>query len=129
MWCTACATAIAASAKPVAISLSLPVEGRDVAARPHAVEVRLHHAVDHERVLGELESPLLQRAELRGEAELQEDVIAFQPLDAAVLDVVELDGLDRAVALDAADDVRTRSRTRPASTCSITSATVASCAR
>ena len=44
MWWTACATAIAASREAGGDQLELAVEGRDVAARPHAVQRRLRSA-------------------------------------------------------------------------------------
>src|SRR4051812_11537040 len=82
--------------------LELAVERRDVAARPDAVEAGLHHAVDDDRALLELEAPLLERAELGGEAELEQHRVALELLDQPFLArVVELDALDRAVAGDA----------------------------
>src|SRR5689334_3388343 len=39
--------------------LELAVEGRDVAARPHAVERGLHHLVDDDRALDYLKPPVL----------------------------------------------------------------------
>ena len=51
-------------AEPGGDQLELAVERGHVAARPHAVEVRAHQRVDHDRALGELEPPLLQRPEV-----------------------------------------------------------------
>ena len=131
MWCTACATAIADSAKPVAISLSLP---SNVVMSPHAhTRSRLVSisAVDHDRALLELEAPLLERPELGREAELEQHRVALEPLDrprrprgaARRASIVPL-------PCDLADHVGDACRsTRPASTWPMTSATVASWAR
>ena len=82
--CTACATATADSAKPVAMSLSLP---SNVVMSPHAQtcgQVRLHDLIDDDRALGDLQAPVLQRAERGLEAELQEDRVDLE------LDLVRL---------------------------------------
>ena len=56
--------------------LELAVEGRDVAARPHGVEVGLHHRVDDDRALGDLQAPVLERPERGLEPELEQDRVA-----------------------------------------------------
>jgi hypothetical protein len=103
MWCTACETADRGLRVAGRDELELAVEGRDVAACPHAVQRRLEQPVDADGALLDLEAPLLQRPERRLEPELQQDRVARDVDDAVgILGVEELHALDGAVAHDVA---------------------------
>src|ERR1039458_3890575 len=83
--------------EPGGDQLELAVEGRDVAARPDALQRRGHQLVDDDRALDDLEAPVLERAQRGLEAELEEDRVDLQ-LHLAFLVV----GVKQHHALDAA---------------------------
>ncbi len=58
--------------------LELALERGDVTARPHAGQVRAHHLVHHDRALGDLESPVLERSQRGLEPQLQEDGVDLE---------------------------------------------------
>ena len=96
---TACATAIAASAKPVAISLSLPSKVvMSPQAQTRSSEVFITGSTTIAPLL-DLEAPLLERPERGLEAELEQDRVDLDlDLVRLVLGVEQRDPLDAAVA-------------------------------